>query len=236
MASGNDLRRLAESRLGEKYVNVLVPKNNPDWHGPWDCAEFASWVVFQATGRLFGCTDNRGDPALVEAYSGAWARDAGNGALLPTVRDDAHTTAGVILVRKPPIPGRMGHVAIADGAGKVIEAAAPGLGVRRGAIEGRLWHHYVRVPGVAYRATGTPLPHRPLPYLLQLEDPWVAGPLVRKVQRALKAAGFSPGPLDGAYGPNTVAAVYAFQKSNRLIGDGIVGPKTARKLGVDWPG
>ena len=47
MTTGNDLLRLAATRIGQKYLNVLVPKDNPNWSGPWDCAEFASWVVFQ---------------------------------------------------------------------------------------------------------------------------------------------------------------------------------------------
>ena len=71
MASGNDLLALAESRIREKYVNVLVPKDNPNWHGPWDCAEFASWAVYQKVSKLYGCIDNSGNPATTEAYSGA---------------------------------------------------------------------------------------------------------------------------------------------------------------------
>jgi N-acetylmuramoyl-L-alanine amidase len=47
MATGAQLLALAETRIGEKYVNVQVPKDNPKWHGPWDCAEFASWLVYQ---------------------------------------------------------------------------------------------------------------------------------------------------------------------------------------------
>ena len=63
----------------------------------------------------------------------------------------------------------------------------------------------------------------------------MSGELVESVQRALKEAGFDPGTIDGLYGPHTVAAVFAFQQSNRLVADGIVGPKTAKKLGVVWP-
>jgi len=71
--------------------------------------------------------------------------------------------------------------------------------------------------------------------MLTLEDPNISGTLVKNVQRALKNAGFNPGNIDGLYGPHTVAAVFAFQKSNRLVADGIVGPLTAKKLGVEWP-
>ena len=45
----------------------------------------------------------------------------------------------------------------------------------------------------------------------------------------------SPGPIDGEYGPQVVAAVEAFQNLNKLVPDGVVGPATAKKLGVEWP-
>jgi hypothetical protein len=38
------------------------------------------------------------------------------------------------------------------------------------------------------------------------------GPAVVTLQNKLKAAGFNPGAADGAFGPNTPAAVKAFQK------------------------
>src|ERR1700754_3777513 len=75
MTDGEKMLRLAETRIGEKYVNVCVPKNNKNWHGPWDCAEFMSWLVYQVGGFLYGCTDDNGDPALTEAYTGAWQTD-----------------------------------------------------------------------------------------------------------------------------------------------------------------
>jgi len=235
MSTGADLLHLAETRLGEKYVNVLVPKDNPNWHGPWDCAEFVSWVVYQKLQTLFGCDNNHGNPALVDAYSGYWVRDAQNGTLLLTNQATANTTAGVVLLRKPPLPGTMGHVAITDGKGGVVEAAGTGLGVRRGKVEGRLWHFCTQIPGVTYAATNAVVTPKPLPFLLTLEEPNIKSALVGKVQRALKAAGFSPGVLDNEYGPHTVAAVAAFQRTHRLISDGTVGPLTAKKLGVDWP-
>ncbi len=235
MPTGRDLAKLAETRIGEKYVNILVPKDNPNWHGPWDCAEFVSWVVYQKVGRLFGCIDDAGNPATTEAYSGSWVRDASNGTLVASDQPTANVTAGVILIRRPPMPGTMGHVGISDGSGAIIEAAGTKLGVRRGPIEGREWHFWVKVPGVAYTSSGAVVTPKPLPFLLRLEDPNVTSPLVKRVQRALKAAGFDPGKIDGAYGPHTVAAVVAFQDANRLVADGVVGPATAKKLDVEWP-
>lgn len=233
--TGRDLLKLAETRLGEEYRNVLVPKDNPNWHGPWDCAEFCSWVVYQKVGKLYGCTNNSGNPATTEAYTGAWVNDAKNGTIVQTDRVTANNTPGVMLIRKPPMAGKMGHIAISDGAGKTVEAAGTGLGVRRGVVEGRLWHYYAKIPGVTYSGSGVVIPATPLPHLLTLKKPNMSGPLVKEVQRALKAAGIDPGKIDGLYGPHTVAAVFAFQQANRLVPDGIVGPLTAKKLGVTWP-
>ena len=67
MATGSEMLELARPHIGEEYENVLVPKNNANWRGPWDCAEFMSWLVFQTAGILYGCVDSDADPTLVEA-------------------------------------------------------------------------------------------------------------------------------------------------------------------------
>ena len=59
-----------------------------------------------------------------------------------------------------------------------------------------------------------------------------SGPDVNALQEALQAAGFSPGAIDGSFGPGTEAAVLAFQHSKGLAADGVVGPKTAVALGL----
>ena len=53
---------------------------------------------------------------------------------------------------------------------------------------------------------------------------------VRVVQTRLAQAGFSPGPIDGRYGPLTRGAVVQFQASRGLEVDGVVGPQTRTAL------
>jgi Putative peptidoglycan binding domain len=60
--------------------------------------------------------------------------------------------------------------------------------------------------------------------------PGDTGTQVKVLQRALAHLGFSPGTVDGQYGPATEAAVEQFQTSVKLTADGIVGPKTLAAL------
>ncbi|MGH2943293.1 MAG: peptidoglycan-binding domain-containing protein [Solirubrobacteraceae bacterium] len=52
------------------------------------------------------------------------------------------------------------------------------------------------------------------------------GQAVEDLQEALKALGFSPGAVDGIFGPATEKAVKEFQASVGIDADGIVGPVT----------
>jgi peptidoglycan hydrolase-like protein with peptidoglycan-binding domain len=49
---------------------------------------------------------------------------------------------------------------------------------------------------------------------------------VQQIQVALQQLGFYSGNIDGVYGPETVAAVKAFQSSAGLKADGVAGPRT----------
>lgn len=53
---------------------------------------------------------------------------------------------------------------------------------------------------------------------------------VTNLQTDLKAKGYSPGTIDGAFGDKTRKAVYAFQGDNNLDVDGWVGDKTKEAL------
>lgn len=57
-------------------------------------------------------------------------------------------------------------------------------------------------------------------------------PGVKSLQEALLKAGFSPGDIDGDFGPGTQAAVIAFQKSAGLVPDGVAGVRTQAALGM----
>ena len=65
--------------------------------------------------------------------------------------------------------------------------------------------------------------------LLKLDS---KGADVVALQQALQTHGFNPGTPDGDFGPGTQAAVIAFQKSEGLNPDGVVGPLTRDKLGM----
>lgn len=51
-------------------------------------------------------------------------------------------------------------------------------------------------------------------------------PIVARMQQLLRTHGFSPGAIDGFFGPKTLAAVKAFQRAKGLVVDGYVGPIT----------
>jgi N-acetylmuramoyl-L-alanine amidase len=57
-----------------------------------------------------------------------------------------------------------------------------------------------------------------------------SGSDVLALQRELSDLGYSAGPLDGIYGPKTMAAVEAFQRNDHLQVDGIDGPLTQSAL------
>lgn len=54
---------------------------------------------------------------------------------------------------------------------------------------------------------------------------------VRQVQKALTAAGYYKGSIDGKGGPQTQKAIKAFQQAQGLKADGVVGSATTEALG-----
>jgi peptidoglycan hydrolase-like protein with peptidoglycan-binding domain len=78
---------------------------------------------------------------------------------------------------------------------------------------------------------------------------WEAGPVgrgsgyaspdgsirVSQAQRALNSFGYDAGPVDGLFGPRTVAATLRFQRSHALPANGVIGRDTARVLLIRPP-
>ena len=231
MASGAGMYELAREHIGEDYVNVRVPKSNANWRGPWDCAEFMSWLVFQDAGILYGCLDNSVNPATADAYTGAWQRDSTKIGVRIPIGQAAGTLGGIVL-RYPPHPGAMGHIAICDGNGKTVEAKGVAFGVVEDVVKGRRWDTGVLIPGVHYEPNGKTIKVEPPPKIYHVGAPDLNKTVVRDIQQALLAAGLDPGPIDGFYGAKTSAAVAAFQKIKGLVPDGEVGQQTANALGI----
>lgn len=226
------LLRTARAHVGEAYVlGAMVPKDNAEWRGPWDCAEFASWCVFQVTRTLFGCKPKR-NPDTADAYSGFWMEDSAKlGTTIPIAQ--ASATAGAFLVRAP-APNAVGHVVICAGDGKTVEAHSSKRGVIESVTEGRRWDLGVLVPGIDVVVSDVaPPPKRP-GLVLRVKKPLMTGELVKTVQKRLKQLGFHSGPTDGVYGPQTAAAVQAFQMAKGLLPDAEVGRSTAKALKIDW--
>ncbi len=230
-ATGETLVGLARRHVGEKYIlGSAVPKDNPAWRGPWDCAEFASWVVFQVSGKLYGCERDNGNPATADAFTGYWERDAKSLGNIVTIERAARTPGAAVL--RTPQPGATGHIVISDGGGGTVEAHSSRDGVIESTLANRRWDMGILVPGITYLPGGAIEVPRPRSMIYRLAAPLMTGEKVREIQEKLKDAGFDPGPVDGEFGPHTNAAVVAFQLAQGLAPDGEVGPQTAEALGI----
>jgi hypothetical protein len=229
--TGKRILRLAREHIGEKYhLGTVAPKNNKNWRGPWDCAELASWLVYQVSERLYGCDRRFGDPASADAYTGFWGDDARDIGEKVTVATAAGIEGAAVL--REPSPGRRGHIVISNGQGGTVEAHSTNRGVIEHTLDNRRWDCGILVPGIDYGA-GDDVPVEEPPQVLRYTTPMMTGTLVKKLQVKLKELGFDPGPKDGKFGPMTEAAVIAFQLSESLVVDGEVGPETARALEIE---
>ena len=62
------------------------------------------------------------------------------------------------------------------------------------------------------------------------------GETVKKMQQKLKNWGYYFDSVDGIYGKKTLEAVKYFQRKNKLVVDGIAGPKTLSAMGISSGG
>lgn len=230
LPTGDQVLAIARAHLNETYVlGARAPMGNAGWHGPWDCAEFVSWCVFQASGVLYG-TEPRHDPMLADAFTGFWAQQAREGGHTIPV-EQAAAIAGAAVLRKP-MPGAIGHIVLSDGQGGTVEAHSSKRGVIAHQLADRRWDCGILVPGIRYLQSDTPVTLGPPPAVLRLTQPLTRGDAVKAVQAKLAQMGLAVGTVDGVYGPQTAHAVKTFQALKGLVADGEVGPATRKALGL----
>ncbi|HET6522533.1 MAG TPA: hypothetical protein VFG47_22325 [Geminicoccaceae bacterium] len=145
MPTARQLVRLLLQHTGEKYKWGLasIPKENAGYKGPWDCAEFVAWGIYQVTGQYVGCRGRNHN-----AYTGYFADDLPRfGTELP--EEEAVELIGAIALRKARA-GRVGHIAVCRGGGRTIEAASTRLGVCSLDMRGRGFERYYTLNSLTY--------------------------------------------------------------------------------------
>ena len=236
MAYGDDLVALARKHIGEEYFfGARARFLDPDFKGPWDCAEFISWVVFRVSGEqvLLGCMPR--DPSRGDAYTGFWVDDARKYGLIISL-GTALKTAGALLLRGP-TKKRIGHIAFSLGNGRnTVEAYDRKHGVIRGQAnpQGRGWDYGVRVPDAKEWAALTGRASKPANWFFRATESAKPDPRVEVIQQALKKQGASVPRIDGRFTPALATTVANFQNGEDLVVDGMVGKQTLDALAIDW--
>ncbi len=136
----------------------------------------------------------------------------------------------------PEIPGLLlyspGHVGVYIGGGYAVEARGFSYGVVKTKVAQRGWTHWYQCRYIDYLTEESPAqPDAPSAEKQRLlsyvpGQTMMQGNEVRVLQEKLLYLGYTPGKADGIYGPNTMAAVVAFQKNSGLEADGCVGADT----------
>jgi N-acetylmuramoyl-L-alanine amidase len=150
MTTGQDLLKEAEKRLGDEYeLGADVPlKQGDNYQGETDCAEMATEVVQEVTGRIFGALAPRSENP--DPWTGAWYADMVAGNVIQVTVDRAIRTPGALLLRRSKGGG---HIAFSDGKGRTVEAMGEDYGVCRGSASGRGFQWGIFIPGVCYLET-----------------------------------------------------------------------------------
>lgn len=227
MSTGKQLIELAAQHIGEKYVlGATVPFENSVYKGPWDCAEFASWVVYQISGIKVGIKGN-------EAYTGYWASDVAKLCKKISISEAAQTY-GAILFRSPGYKGiKIGHIAFSDGTGGTIEAKSSKDNVCRSVIKGRQWEYGILVNNIDYETnTGFVFDYNDPPFIFYVTSPVMKHLIVEETKRKLAAINIFHGNIDQNYDTEIAMAVSNYQRIKGLVVDGVLGKDTLTTLKV----
>lgn len=230
--NGQEIVDRGNTRRGEAYdLGVLVPKNNVNWHGPWDCAEFATWLVYQVSQKLYGCEDDFADPAKADSYTGWWKKDAETTGRIISVEQAAQTPGAAVL--RIAAAGNLGHIVLSDGKGGTIEAHSKADGVINSVLHGRRWDYGILIPWITYNPIAPVNLIAPNHTVYRLTNPVMVSPVIGKIQQALIDAGFGNIETDNIYGIQTANAIKKFQSDNGLVADGETGKIAAEALHIE---
>lgn len=239
--NANEMIDLLLTKKGQVYnFGAIAPKDDADYAGPWDCAEFASFGIYQAVNKLLGCDNNSGNPATADAYTGYFGRDVKAGLLTKISIDEAKRTPGAFVLRLAQ-GSKIGHIAACKGDGGTIEAASKALGVCELEVDKRRWDYGFVVPGmVAYDYKSAAVhgvevisPYAdPAGLILRLTDPLMRHPMVAVLGEELKKIGLYTKKVDEIYGEGMFKAVCELQKSLGLVVDGEAGVQVFGALSI----
>lgn len=144
-----------------------------------------------------------------------------------------------VVFRESPVANPMVHVGLYLGDGTTVDARGSRYGVLRKPVTAYPWTHYALLPGtdepLEDGGLSLPLPDlSPAPPAPSKPQSGMGMPTLRRghrgadvqrMQQLLRSAGHNL-VADGIFGPNTLAAVKAFQLSHGLKADGVVGRMT----------
>ena len=220
--TGDDIVILGDKHVGEPFaLGALVPKNDASFKGPWDSAEFVSWLYYQTFGILYGCDS-------ADEHCDFWDRDANKKGRIITI-EEAKSTPGAAILRLAG-NGEIGHIVISDGNGGTVEAHGREDGITNSVVDGRRWDMGILIPGVIYNPNPV-LPFEPPSIMIyRFTSPNMVSPEIGKMQAELKRRGFDTGGIDNIYGEMTYKAVKLFQDSVGINPDGEVSALTAAIL------
>ncbi len=229
--TGQQIFDLGNTHVGEQYVlGVTVPKNDKSWNGPWDCAEFVSWLAFQISDKLYGCNNDSANPVTADAYTGYWRDDAEKIGNIITIEEAIRTPGAAIL--RVAAEGITGHIVVSDGKGGTVEAHSHKDGVINSVVNGRRWDYGILIPWIVYTSL-QPIPYTAPNYIIyRYTKPMMISTKVGEIQKALTDMGFNTKGIDNIFGPDTLKAVEAFQQDRGLVVDGEVGKDTASALSI----
>lgn len=226
MKKGLDVVAFAKTLVGRHYVlGAVVPKDDANYKGSFDCAEFVAFTNFQVLGILYGCDSDAVMHAhSADAYTGYFQRDAKVLGKAITI-EQAAKTPGAMLLRFP-APGAVGHIIFAQGNGKSVEANCTKYGCIESVISGRHFDIGILLPGVKYDQLEDVVIVRPK--VFKLETPNMVDPFIGKVQKALGLL------QDDIFGKRTNDAIVSYQRKVGLVVDGQVMPggETAKSLNI----